>query len=391
MSDPLKAWHAACDRLKELGQRMTEAPFAVDPAGQLEGFEHLADQLSLWLAWETLHADAARPFFHRHNDLVSQWGGPNNDNTYRHARIDPSRRYRIVGRMHSCEEFLLAIRAGFMHRPVWGTVAQLSATDHGINEGEDFELMLGGDNADVELPEGAVMASIREYYYDWRPLEPATFTIECLDPEPPAPLTASAFEARLDETLNEIEESMSYWNDYTLENRAMRIDNTFATNTGTANTVKLTKGLANARYEFCFWDLSPDEALIIECEPPDARYWSMHLYTMHNLEPVEPYAHISSRNHRQVEVSTDDKVRFVLSTTDPGVRNWLDIAGKRNGLCTLRWFWPHSETRPVPSTTVVPLAEVRSHLPADTAAYTLAQRQAETSARQAHLRWRFRS
>ena len=50
MSDPLKAWHAACDRLKEMGERLTKAPFATDPEGQLEGFEHLADQLTLWLA-----------------------------------------------------------------------------------------------------------------------------------------------------------------------------------------------------------------------------------------------------------------------------------------------------------------------------------------------------
>lgn len=386
MSDPLRAWHAACDRLKELGDRITGAQFAADPAGRLEAFEHLAEQLSLWLAWETLHADATRPFFQRHNDLVSQWGGPNNDNTYRHARIDPGHRYRIVGRMHSCEELVLAIRAGFMHRPLWGTLAQLSAGDHGINEGDDFELILGGDDADVELPEGAVMVSIREYYYNWRPLEPATVTIECLDPAAPEPLAAQTFAARLDETLNEIEESLSYWNDYLVKNRARRTDNSFS-----ADTVKLEKGLAPARYEFCFWDLSPEQALIIECDQPAARYWSMQLYTMHNFEPVDPYAHVSSRNHRQVEVSTDGRVRLVLSATDPGVHNWLDTAGRRNGLCTLRWFWPQSETRPVPSTTVVPLAEVRSHLPAGTGAFTPAQRRAEMSARRAHLRWRFRS
>ena len=30
-------------------------------------------------------------------------------------------------------------------------------------------------------PEGALSVSIREYYFDWQPREPATFTIECLD------------------------------------------------------------------------------------------------------------------------------------------------------------------------------------------------------------------
>ena len=36
MSDPLSAWHAACERLKAMGERLTKAPFAVDPQGLLE-------------------------------------------------------------------------------------------------------------------------------------------------------------------------------------------------------------------------------------------------------------------------------------------------------------------------------------------------------------------
>ena len=91
------------------------------------------------------HADPAWPLFHRHNDLVHQWGGPNADNVYHHARISADRRYRITGRMHSCDEFLFAVRKGFMHNEVWGTVAQLTATDLGIGPGDSFELTLGGE------------------------------------------------------------------------------------------------------------------------------------------------------------------------------------------------------------------------------------------------------
>lgn len=381
-----ESWQRVCDRLRLLGDKIATRPFGVGDAAMIDGFEHLVDQAVLWLSWETLHADPSRPFFHRHNDLTSQWGGPNADNVYRHCRIDPERRYVVRGRMHSCEEFILAIRAGFMHRPTWGTLDQVTASHLGIGPGDDFELHFGGDQpGSIELPDMAVMLSVREYYYDWQADEPATFTVECLDPEPLVTVDEAALERRLDESLNEMEESIEYWNTYLLENRADRTDNSF-----TANTVKVGKGLAIARYEFCFWDLSDDEALIIEADEPDARYWAIQLYTMHTFELVDPFGAITSRNHTQTVASEDGRIRLVLSATDPGATNWLDTTNRQNGLCTFRWFWPRSEEAPSISTRVVPIGEVLAELP-DEPAVTESERAAELAARQAHLRWRFRT
>ena len=118
------------------------------------------------------------------------WGGPNADNVYRHARVDPGCTYRIRGRMNSCEEFALAIREGFRHTDTPATLTELTASDIGITAGTDFEILLGGEGDEpnrVPLPDGAIMCSIREYYFDWQPREPATFTIEYLGGEPVRP------------------------------------------------------------------------------------------------------------------------------------------------------------------------------------------------------------
>ena len=353
--------------------------FAVDE----ENLEHLLDQIVLWLSWSVLHSDPARPFFHRHNDLVSQWGGPNADNVYRHARIDPARRYVVRGHMHSCEEFILALRAGFMHNETWGTLATATASDLGIAEGETFEFVLGPGG--VEIPEGTIMASIREYYFDWRAEEPATFTIECLDPEPEA--TPPALDARIDGGLDQIRDSLGFWVDYLERNRAERVPNSFATTSVTLPT----KGLAAARYEFLFWDLEPGEALVIETDVPAARYWAAQLYMMRTFELIDPYGAISSRNHTQTQVSADGRVRFVLAATDPGVPNWLDTQARATGLCTLRWFWPTSDERPDVSAQRMPAAEIAAALPPDTPRVSATERAAELAARQAHLRWRFRT
>ena len=141
------------------------------------------------MEWSLAHQDPRAPMFQRQNDLVLQWGGPNADNIYRHARVHPSHTYRIVGRMHSCEDFILAIRRNFMHMEINGTIAELSAHELGLQPGDDFEILLGGEGDEpnrVPLPDGALSVSIREYYFDWQPREPATFTIECLDADGPA-------------------------------------------------------------------------------------------------------------------------------------------------------------------------------------------------------------
>src|SRR5438309_5540314 len=185
MSASTAASRDLCRKIEELGEATLTDAYTGD---RQELLAHLGDQVVCWVGWYLFETDPARPFLARQNDLVTQYGGPNADNVYRHARIEPGRRYRITGRMHSCEEFLLAVRRGFMHEPAYGTVEFRTASDLGIGPGDDFELLLGGDDG-VPIADDATLVTIREYYFDWQPAEPATFVIECLDEvEPAAPL-----------------------------------------------------------------------------------------------------------------------------------------------------------------------------------------------------------
>lgn len=385
--DELSAWRAFCGRLEALGERILGSEFPNGPADRPEGIAHLAEQVACWLGWAIGHCDPAAPFFHRSNDLVTQWGGPNQDNAYHHARIDPARRYRIRGSMHACEDFVLTLRAGFMHMPTWGTKAALTASERGIARGDAFELLLGGDGSDpgwIQIPEGVTTVSLREYYLDWSAEEPAVFAIECLDEVPaPARLSGPELAAQLEHAITQIERSLVHWNDYLREHRAKGIDNQFAL------PMKVAKGLDVARYMFCFWSLAPDEALLVETDLPKARYWGLQLATLGWFEPVDPVHRITSRNQNQLQVDPDGQVRVVLAHEDPGVSNWLDSAGRREGLATFRWFWPESD--PSPRTRVVPLRELAALLPAGTPRVDAAARRREIRARKEHLAWRFRT
>jgi hypothetical protein len=124
---------------------------------------------------------------------------------------------------------------------------------------------------------------------------------------------------------------------------------------------------------------------------PEAPYWGIQLYRLGTFELVDPWLHVSSRNHNQTRISADGSIRWVLSPSDPGVANWLDTAGRPEGLCTLRWFWPTGDAVAAPTTRVVAVDDLVERLPADTPRIGSAERAAELASRQDHLRWRFRT
>jgi hypothetical protein len=314
---------------------------------------------------------------------VTMWGGPNADNVYRHARVDPGCTYRIRGKMRSCEQFALAIREGFRHTDTPATLTELSASDIGVTAGDDFEVLLGGDGDEpnrVPLPDGAIMCTIREYYFDWRPAEPATFTIDYLGGDPVR--RANSFADAMYEALDLTERSIVFWNRYMIDAQAKQDDNTFG------SKIDVPRGLQLSQFGFCFYDLAPDEALHIHADAPDARYWSLQLYKMRWFTPYD-VVRPTSLNHTQMRVGDDGRFHVVVAHRDPGVPNWLDTEQRPIGLVNFRYFW--GSRLPKLETEVVPLADVRAALPPDTPSIDAATRAAEIQARRDHLAWRFRT
>ncbi len=352
------------------------------PGAGSEGYLHLAEQLLCWLEWSVGYGNAARPAFQRQNDLVTPWGGPNADNVYRHARVSPRYSYVVRGRMNSCEEFALAIREGFRHTDTPGTLTELTASDIGIGPGDEFSLLLGGSGPEpnrVPLPEGSVMCSVREYYFDWQEAEPATWTIER---DAGVPTATPSFDDQMEEALELTEQSLRYWADYMHSARARQEDNAFG------SKVDVPRGLRISQFLFCFYDLGPDEALVVETRTPDARYWSFQLYGLEYFRPLD-IGRTTSLNHRQAAIGDDDRVHIVVAHQDPGVPNWVDTMGRGTGLLNYRHFW--GAPLPSPRTRVVPIADVRDVLPSDTAIVTPGHREAQVRARRRHLAWRYRT
>ncbi len=134
------------------------------------------------------------------------------------------------------------------------------------------------------------------------------------------------------------------------------------------------------------WELRPDEALIVEVEPPEGIYWSFSIGNPW-WETIHYGRHQSSLNAHQAVVDSDGLVRVVLCDGDPGVANWLDTAGHSNGPIILRCV--RTKTAPTPTTRVVPFDDIHAELPLDTTKVTPEERTSILAARRRAVRERF--
>ena len=78
-------------------------------------------------------------------------------------------------------------------------------------------------------------------------------------------------------------------------------------------------------------------------------------------------------------------IRGVIALRDPGVPNWLDTTGHTEGTLAVRFLLAEGAAKP--ELQVVPLAEVRAHLPAGTREVSPTER-GETLRRRRRAVWR---
>ncbi len=129
-----------------------------------------------------------------------------------------------------------------------------------------------------------------------------------------------------------------------------------------------------AQYAQGVFEITEDEALIIETDVPAAKYWGIHLGNWW-WETLDYSRHKSSINGSQAAIDSDGKFRAVLCRRDPGVPNWLDPIVWNTGLMLIRWY--QADAALEVTTRKVPFSELERCLPSDTARISAAQRNDE--------------
>lgn len=381
------AWTDFCDRMKALGQRILEDDFPQDEQTRAEGFRHLVRMMNYATQWYVDFHDPEFPRFHRYDDDVIKWGGPNTDNHYLRAKIDPGSSYRITADVAGLRQLIVSTPEGEMQFGQMQVFEERSLDDLEVGSDHELEIILGGEARPgnwIPLHPQADHVLIRLYLADWEQDAAPAFHITKIGNEglaPPPPST-QAVARGLDEAAHWAEVSVVFWKDYMVGVK----------DRGPANVLSPPYtppgGSAEIAYGGGWFELGPEEALVVEFEEPRARYWSFQLYAPPFFESLDMANRSVSLNGEQAETDSDGKVRLVVSARDPGVANWLDTEGRAEGMLSYRWIW--SKTMPVPVARRINLAEVDVAVPATTRRFTTEERRAVLARRAAAVTRRFR-
>ena len=235
----------------------------------------------------------------------------------------------------------------------------------------------------LPIPREADSLVLRYRSVDWVNERDPQLSIECLDPVPLKPRFSA------EEIIRRLPEMAKLPSRY---NKAFYpMQNEVKEEVGVNVFVhrKYEAGLSRQIYWPAVFELDDGEALIIETEmPKQSIYWNIQLND-EVFNAIEYVYRLSSLNASTAKLSSDGKLRAVVALEDPGVPNWLDPAGFKEGTIYGRWY--ECDSNPMPIIRRVPLADLRSHLPADTPTVSPAERaellRARVRAAQRRRRW----
>jgi hypothetical protein len=261
------------------------------------------------------------------------------------------------------------------------------------------------DDPEGSLDRYAGYLSGRQLFYDWEREDPVPLSITQLGAEGahPPPYGPAAAAAQLRRLGALVRGQMHFWNEfYTVlletygkrdgaEGERFMPRNAF--NQPNAASGATGGGQSTNIYAGGVYELEPDEALVIESrvqvEPEYIGFVLTNLWG----ESHDFANHQCSLNGFQAEMDDDGALRWVVAHRDPGVPNWVDTTGHREGFMSPRWSYsatPPPDRWPTITAQKVPFDEVRKHLPDGVRTVSPDERAERIRIRREHVQRRYR-
>ena len=381
------------DRIAAFGNTQELLALLADPADNQSAAE--AERL-FWMAlasgWFSAFADADFPDFVPAVSTHLHCVGTNPDFIYATATIDGTGSYLLSGERGEGLFLLMDIAAGgfgVMDAP--GPSLGLLDFDTLTLDGQGrFSLLLSAERPAEwtgdwhRLDPSARSLSLRQASYDWGAGREARIAIERTDKaHTPCRRPAAEIAERLTALAGYPGRLAGMALGFIAAQRAKGLWNRLEHDDWAGQG-----GVQGQHYYQGLFRLEPGMALVLETELPDqVRYWNVQLSDM-MWNSVDWMNRQSSLNGGQARLDSDGRFRAVIALDDPGVPNWLDPGGNREGALMLRWT--EASSGPEPTLRLVDLADLRAQLPDDTLIVTPETREAQLRARRRGVQWRRR-
>jgi hypothetical protein len=351
-----EAWRAFCDRLKSAGDAVFAEGMPDDPFNRAEGTRYLTRLVRCALENFVEFADPAQPKLRRLVHETVKMGADNPDNWYENAPLHGDYEYRLYGTRGTIPYLSMQTQIGHYGRggglPPAGF---LEAKDLVLEPDGTFEIFLSREQKPknwLKLGEGNGTLVVRQTFFDKAKEERAQLTIERIAGPKHVPTFGAEYMAEgLDNAGSLVSACALIFPTWAKgfkkhTNQLPQFD---------PNLSRMMGGDPNIAYYHSYWELAPDEALLVEATPPACDFWNFQLnnFWMESLDYSQYQVCI---NKAGAKLRADGSVQIVVAHQNPGVSNWLDTAGHALGTMCLRWV--RAAEHPQPTTRVVKLSEV---------------------------------
>jgi len=340
MTDPLQsAWARLTAQMTLAGRRIDALTEVRDSAERAEGYRFLTRVMSTMIEFQMEKAEEW-PTLAQVMFSTRKFYADNPDTLYHRAPLNPRLGYRVYGQRGN--ELYLAFCVYGPNR----ILANLYDEEMVFDANGRFEPVLSAQRPQDcvnWLPLGnAAHTLVTRQYFTEQHWSPAQLNIALLEPSAPPLLSTEQMMARrlfglgesITRMLQTTELASTDWlqrpNQVTIDSTVNSLANLFAT--------------PDNQYVGGWYRLADDEMLVMEGIAPTCRYWSVQLYSRW-LESQDYLNRQVILNHTQVRLEADRSFRIAVAARNPGLPNWLDTGGNREGGVILRWLLPEGDTQ----------------------------------------------
>ena len=375
------------DSLIEAGEFVQTHEYYGSDREKAQAYIHILSSLISVIKQE-IFIDTSFPYFNNLSTF-SKVGMDNADQTYHQTFIDGSGIYKVWGTRGSSKTISFTTYLPDTLSKSLHVLDELKYEQDG-----SFEITLGGKNQNfanwMPLENTLIRLLVRQTYSDWDNEIPGTIHIDRIDKEKPSfpVINSRSVSSNLVNLGNKVLLNATRWPEYQLK----RIEQMIAVNSiSKPRKVGQTGGLLGRLMSHGHFNLKDDEVLIIKAWPTEAEYQGIQLGNP-GWQSLDYANRITSLTADQSTLSSDGAYYYILSKTDPGYPNWLDIEDFDRGAILMRWDGlkdTYLDSALFPTAYLAKIDELKSFLPSDEQKISKDERINQILNRRKHVQKRF--
>jgi hypothetical protein len=298
--------------------------------------------------------DSLHPYLWPALDPHRKMGGDNPQGLYLSGPINGADTFRLRGTRGSAR--WVSIIVGQAGPPPYGDALFLPDLD--IAEDGTFAVIVSPQRQPGNWLRSTSSSNgllVRQFFPTPDDVEPMVLTLENLSSskEIPSPLALDTVVAGIERASGMYSAMVAMMQGELLDKGAAK--NSFKTDIG--DPTSTSGGVPGGNAVTARWALEPDEALVVRVTPPEPyAYWDVQVGNGW-YESFDYRHRFCGLTCEGAQVGDDGSVTLVVAGRDPGVANWLEAAGHREGHIAIRWQLTEGKL-PIPETHVVKVDDV---------------------------------